>query len=77
MGEPRLPQIAFIEEPGHAIIDKRGVAITYQSGSETFVQRMSVEDYRAFIAAGVGLLHEYDAAQRSRVVPFKRGEHAH
>jgi hypothetical protein len=70
--------VAFVEEPGCAIIDKRGVVITYKSGGDTFVRRMAVEDFRTFIAHGTDLLNSYDAAQRERVVPIgKKREPGH
>lgn len=65
--------IAYVEEPGRAVIGPRGVTITYKSGSDVFVRLMAVADFRAFIAHGQQVLHEHDAAQRARVVPFRKG----
>lgn len=65
--------IAFVTRPGNVEIGRAGATITYESGGEVFVRQMPIEDFRAFISVSVQKLHEFDAAQRSRVVPFKKG----
>ena len=64
--------IAFVEKAGTVSFNGKLATVVYRSGEDQFIRIMPIEEFRAFIAMGTAKLNEYDAAQRKRIVAFKR-----
>jgi hypothetical protein len=70
--------ITYVDGPWECQIDTTGVTITYKSGCERYVRRMSRPDYRLGLEVSLRQLNAFEAALRpAEVVPIKRKRHSH
>lgn len=67
----------WVEGPWKTEIDGKGVRITYASGRETFVRRMSRGDYREGLESALRRLNEYELAEQCVVVPIGKRQRGH
>lgn len=77
MGGNEIMPVLFVTAAWTTEIDIRGVQITYRSGREEFVRRMSRADYRAGLEIGLRQLNDYESRERCEVVPIKGGRGGH
>lgn len=75
-GTACMSGVVWIEEEPVFDVDAAGVRISYASGNEHYVRRMSRAMYRAMCERGLRALDDYELAERDKRKVVRMGKRA-